>query len=358
MTPHSIPSESLHVPLPTPLYRVAFVLSAEALRQTITSYIKSSPLYDLRVCSTAELLRDIPAYNTLKNALGNEIRAVNVQPSSITLQTMARPLHDAIAPMACDLLDVVKETFPEFRTKLRTHCTGDRLPSVTRARPWAKYSDSSITYGSAGERLRPTIIFKVGASEPHVNLISDASQWLLSGREAQLVVLVDIQEDTEALRRHRQTAEFRQRFQELLRESAGQGTMDILGEDDHLDDEVQHLSDSEPEDYLDLRENVFHPDFVGPIEVTLELWTLEQGLPKRRSTHQVIPPLDDTVELKASDLIPEELVDPSDTRAVPFDLCLYRKFLNCGVQDLAFWRALDILRPRKATQEDPELTED
>lgn len=129
MTPHSIPSESLHVPLPTPLYRVAFVLSAEALRQTITSYIKSSPLYDLRVCSTAELLRDIPAYNTLKNALGNEIRAVNVQPSSITLQTMARPLHDAIAPKACDLLDVVKETFPEFKNQTTNTLYG-RSPTI------------------------------------------------------------------------------------------------------------------------------------------------------------------------------------------------------------------------------------
>ena len=37
-----------------------------------TSYIKSSPLYDLRICSTPEVLRDRSAYKTLNHAVCNQ----------------------------------------------------------------------------------------------------------------------------------------------------------------------------------------------------------------------------------------------------------------------------------------------
>lgn len=67
------------------------------------------------------------------------------------------------------------------------------------------YSDTSITYGSPGDKLRPTPIFEVGASKPHENLVEDARQWLVAGRDAQLVVLIYIQEDREALGAHRKT---------------------------------------------------------------------------------------------------------------------------------------------------------
>lgn len=136
------------------------------------------------------------AYRSLSYAIGNQIRwlTVNVESPSIKIQTVARPLHDAIAPMVRDFIDVVKETFPGSKSKQRAHWIGDCLPSITRACPWAKYSDTTITYGSSGERLRPTVVFKVGASEPRENLTSDASQLLLAGREAQLIVLIDIQD--------------------------------------------------------------------------------------------------------------------------------------------------------------------
>lgn len=76
-----------------------------------TSYIKSSPLYDLRICSTPEVLRDRSAYKTLNHAVCNQtIRylAVKIEFPSIKIHTMARHLHNRIAPMVCDFLDLAK----------------------------------------------------------------------------------------------------------------------------------------------------------------------------------------------------------------------------------------------------------
>lgn len=46
----------------------------------------------------------------------------------------------------------------------------------------------------------------------------------------------------------------------------------------------------------------------------------------------VIPPQDDIVEFNASDLIPQEFVDPNNDRKVAFDLSLYRQFFGARVQ--------------------------
>lgn len=354
----TLPSATTHAgtlitaPMPDKLYRVCSVGSAEAFLSELTSYIKSSPLYDLRICSSIEILRDRAIFKSLNSAVQNKTiqgTTVSVQSPSIKIHSMARPLHDGIAPMVCDFLGLVRQELPEHISKLRPQCLRKRLASATSARPWAKYSDTAITYGSAGDMLRPTIVFEVGASEPYENLVEDVRQWFLAGSGAQLVVLIDIQEDHEALQNRRKTDGFQNRFRQLVLKYAREDSVDKLGIQDDFGEMYRHLCDSEPENYL---------DFVGPIQVRLELWALENGVPQRRSSHQVIPPLDHTVELKASDLIPEQLLDTSNNRKVPFDLSLYRKFLGRGVKDLAFRRALDILHPRTAKEDDPEWTED
>ena len=48
------------------------------------------------------------------------------------------------------------------------------------------------------------------------NMREHTRQWLVAGREAQLIVLIDIQEDNEALWNHRKTDGFRNRFQHLV----------------------------------------------------------------------------------------------------------------------------------------------
>ena len=79
--------------------------------------------------------------------------------------------------------------------------------------------------------------------------------------DMQLVILVDIQEDLNALQRHKQTQEYRERFRALALEYA---YPDII-------------------DHLEFQDDINHIDFVGPIEVKLELWELNGDLPKRSS---------------------------------------------------------------------------
>lgn len=347
-------------PAPHSLYRVSSVTSVDALHSAIVSYIDSSPLYDFRLCSRTEILQDKTIWKSLQSAVRNKrIRGVtvNVQHPSIKFHCMSRPLHDAVAPMACDFLDLAKQVLPEHKSKLRAYCMRDRLASATRTRPWTKYNDTSVTYGSPGEKLRPTLVFVVGASETNENLVEDAKQWLVTGREAQLVVLIDIQEDREALKAHRKTKDFQDRFYQLVLNYAREGVINNLGIRDDFGEIYGYLSDSEPEDYLNLQNDLVQMDFVGPFEVTLELWAIKNGHPQRRSTHQVFPPRDKTVEFKTYDLIPQDLVDPDDDRTIVFDLSLYRQFLERGCKDLAYWRALDVLRPRPK-EKDSEQAED
>lgn len=120
--------------------------------------------------------------------------------------------------------------------------------------------------------------------------------------------------------------DFQDRFCQLVLNYARDDAIDKLGIQDDFGEVY------EPEEYLDLQNDLVFVDFVGPVEVILELWALENGLLQRRSSHQVIPPQDDIVELNASDLIPQEFVDPNNDRKVAFDLSLYRQLFGARVQ--------------------------
>jgi hypothetical protein len=77
----------------------------------------------------------------------------------------------------------------------------------------------------------------------------------------------------------------------------------------------------------------------------------------------VLPPPPDAVTsdpiiIKITDIIPSE--DQSDfvgfdaTRVWTLDMNLYRYYLDLGIKDLAYLRALDYLRPRKKKGVDHE----
>lgn len=234
---------------------------------------------------------------------------------------------------------------------LRTYSASGRMPRRTRINPWSKYSDAGIHYGRPGEDLSRTIVFEVGASEPHDQLVDDTRQWLLGARgDVQLIILVDIQEDLNALKRHRQTQEYRERFHALVVEYAHPDIIDQL----ELRDDYgvyDFLEDSACEDYKDLKADINHIDFVGPIEVTLELWELKGDLPTKRSSHRVLPSGDNHVPIRFSDVVPQHRVDAGHDSVTQLDLTLYRTYLERGARDLAFWRALDILRPNRTKSE-------
>lgn len=67
------------------------------------------------------------------------------------------------------------------------------------------------------------------------------------------MVLIDIQEDEKALEAHRKTKDFLVRFRRLLLNYAQEDAIEKLGVEDYFGERYGYLSDSEPEDYLDVQ---------------------------------------------------------------------------------------------------------
>lgn len=113
---------------------------------------------------------------------------VNVQHPLIKIHVILKPLHEVVAPMAFDFLDLARQVFPEHKPKLRAHLYGR-------------------TFGICHK-----------------------------------------DQDCEALRAHRKTKDVQDRFCQLVLNYTREDVIDKLGIQDDFGEMYGYSSSSEPED--------------------------------------------------------------------------------------------------------------
>lgn len=146
------------------------------------------------------------------------------------------------------------------------------------------------------DEIKPTVIFEVGVSEPYSDLQSDMYQWLTKSSDVQLVVLVDIKEDHKMRKTRWETPECKQRVNELLRDFGNAEGNAKHGRDESVaEDSPDEDARSNEDLYKSIKQAIEVDDWVGPIEVHVELWeTGDQG-PQKRGNRIVSRPWKDSV---------------------------------------------------------------
>lgn len=303
---------------------------------------------DVSILCPQEVARGVAS--TLNKALDEKtIRSYSYNPGTkrLSIHTMARPIHDAVLPWIDDfLVNSRSNGFLSLEESflVRQFPASARIPRYREGRPWTKYSDGSFSYGPLGSDLKPTVIFEVWFSETQSALIDDAEHWFIGTKgSVQLVVLINIIEDTKALARHKTTPECQNRLENLARKFANETALSDMAIENEYADE-----DSNPEMYDSMEKELEIDDFVGPIEAFLEVYEFNGEHPVRRGpVHPIIPQgtQEDYPSIYISDVLPRSHVNARDKRETFLDLERYRKCLTASFQKFALFRALDMLRP-------------
>jgi hypothetical protein len=206
----------------------------------------------------------------------------------LKVYSMSRPVHSAIFPC----LDIFLRTAGKtgFMTEeegeyIHLSIDSERLAgklhdpelNTKKLHAWTKFPDAAITFGAIGSALLPSVIVEVGFTESYADLRSDALQWLTKSQgRVRLVVLVDIKEDIQSLMARNKSDKTRDRVKALTKRFGNAKAKNRDGID-YSSDET-----SDDEMYENLRSAIEVEDWVGAIQVKLELWHMANGDPQQR----------------------------------------------------------------------------
>jgi len=200
------------------------------------------------------------------------------------------------------------------------------------------------------------VVFEAGFSEKYPDLIADARDWLLYTRgKVRLVILLEIQEDLSLKRAYQKTKQSKERVKNLLVKYAndkGKEHLD-MGEE-HFGKENSDLTPPSDTDlYNSIEDQVVSEDWVGPITAYLEFWEAGPKGPCQRGNRvRVLPDLEgDVPPISVTDLIPTSyharMPGFDESRSAKIEVNTLRKYLLSAVQQLAFLRAMQYIRPRE-----------
>ncbi|ODM18026.1 hypothetical protein SI65_06814 [Aspergillus cristatus] len=186
-------------------------------------------------------------------------------------------------------------------------------------------------------------------------MLVDKEQWLLGSKEVNVVILVSIKEDKEALSETKATEASRRRVRSLLIDfGSTKGKVlhmkEVQGEDEDIKEDFNEVV-SDRGMYQEIRDMIDPDDWIGPLNVSLEVWERGPSGPQRQGERTQIIPKTDTAApvIKITDLFPgsyyENLQDFDASRTREMDLDRFGHHLKQARKEVARDRALDFLRP-------------
>ncbi|KAJ9324853.1 hypothetical protein DTO027B5_3288 [Paecilomyces variotii] len=326
---------------------VESIITAE--KYLLSFFTSESTLSDLLLQMPEDIFRSRTVETILKSALRQKRRFA--------------PLHDAISQFVSRfLLKSFTTGFikPQEQTFISCGTIGVRLSRTVataagtkKPQAWTKFPDAAILYGSLNSVPIPSVVFEVGFSESYNDLLNDAKQWLSRSSTVRLVILVDITEDVRIRRGRQDTDEVKKRIKDLLVKF---GTT-IAREKEGIElDDCETLST--PDLYDEIQSQIVAEDWVGPIQATLEQWTMENDALKLRSRIIVLPEQLDSLNptITIGDIIPKAerylFKDFDDSRSTELDMDDYRELLRGATVHLARQRALSRIRQKQNNGDD------
>lgn len=272
-----------------PRSAIAIQLIDTAEKYISSFFASEATFHDLLLQIPENIFRSRSVETILRSAARQKRRfTYDREKCVLRLYAMSRPLHDAVSLLVSRfLLKAFTTGFVTASEQDNVSCgtTGVTLSRTvitaagTKPQAWTKYPDAVILYGPPDSTPIPSVIFEVGFSESYKDLLNDAQQWLeRSGGKVQLVVLIDINEDIKTRKSRQNTKEAKQRLKNLL---ISFGTT-IARENEGIELDVCE-TESNPDTYDEIESQIFAEDWVGPIEATLEQWTIENNSLRLRS---------------------------------------------------------------------------
>ncbi|PLB55291.1 hypothetical protein P170DRAFT_505905 [Aspergillus steynii IBT 23096] len=330
--------------------------SPEELGGLLKSCLESQQ-HDLQVKCPESFLYTQAIENLLKSRpKGNRVWwTYDAENGILKVSIVSRPLHDATTSLAFDFMahaqdgqfipsDLHQRLVLSRRGFIMTLPPAPETRS-NKAHAWIKYPDVSIVL-RASQRI-PVVVFETGFTEDAIDLESDAIQWLLrSDGQVQLVIAIEIREDTRTRDILRKEPPATRRLLQLIRSF---GT-DALKESYGISTSDDDPSDSDPELYKSIRKMITVTDWVGPISVVMTLWELCGTTPVVREKLVVLPRPESpqNPSVKITDLFPTDfqpLIEDFNPNLVKeIDLEYYRELLSDATEDHAFERAVKFLR--------------
>jgi hypothetical protein len=229
----------------------------------------------------------------------------------LVVRYMAGPLHAAVGSFASHLKDSIVDagliTMGD-RHKIIINplpqMLAGRIPipgeNVKKPQAWTKIPDASFVFRDAArKKMKPAVIFEVGFSEGHHDLIFDKEQWLTKNKYVRLVVLVDIKENRKMRQLRWKTPECQQRVSQLVKDFANSDgrAYHECHYDKEVDDEDRSSTssvdsvdsvDSGASMYEEIEKAIEVNDWVGSIKADIEVWERgPSGLPHQRGTQVV-----------------------------------------------------------------------
>lgn len=256
----------------------------EEAERTTVAYLQTQASKDLVVRFNEAGLKNDKIRSLLREQRDRRVSYDRIT-GRLKIYSMApNPLHQAVTEFVSRFISGA------MRSGFLTEYEADRVATdnnpimirTTTDRPvgkkpmaFSKYADATILFGLPDEDKEPSIVFEVGLSESHEDLLIDARQWLMNtGDSVRLVVLIDIKERRKDLFVKRQSEETQHRRRTLLKSYGNEKARNdnCMSDDETSDDFDSQIPADEKAVFNEMAATIQVDDWVGPVTASVEVW--------------------------------------------------------------------------------------